>query len=65
MFGRLQHPKNGVRYLENIFQTLEPLFPHKEAFFTKVVKANIIAFIKTKKMRPVLSLNKKMSAIKP
>ena len=26
IFGRLQHPKNEVRYLENIFFRLEKLF---------------------------------------
>ena len=48
IFGRLQHPKNEVRYLENIFfQTFKAFFTHKRVFFTKVVKANIIAYIKT------------------
>ena len=40
------------KYWKYIFQTLEAIFP----FFTKVVKANIIAFIKTKILRPVLSV---------
>ena len=52
IFGHLQHPKNKVRYLENIFfQTLEAFFTHKGVFFTKVTKANIIAFLKTKVLR--------------
>ena len=38
------------------FQTLEAIFPYKGVFVTKVVKANIIAFIKTKILRPVLSV---------
>ena len=38
------------------FQTLEAIFLYKGVFFTKVVKANIIAFIKTKILRPVLSV---------
>ena len=29
IFGRLQYPKNELRYLENIFQTLEAIFPYK------------------------------------
>ena len=57
IFGRLQHPKNKVRYLENIFfHTLEAFFPHKGVFVTKVMKANIIAFTKTKILRPVTSM---------
>ena len=56
IFGRLQHLKNKVKFTEYIFQTLEAIFPYKGVFFTKVVKANIIAFIKTKILRPVLSV---------
>ena len=37
IFGCVQHPNNGVRYLENFFQTLG-------TFLTKVIKANIIAY---------------------
>ena len=33
-FGHLQHPKNEVRYLENIFfQTLKAFFPMRGCFF--------------------------------
>ena len=57
IFGCLQRPKKEVRYLKNIFfQTLEAFFPHKGVFVTKVMKANIIAFIKTKILRPVTSM---------
>ena len=57
IFGRLQHPKNEVRYLENIFFRLKKrFFTYKGVFFTKATKANIIAFIKTKILRPVLSV---------
>ena len=42
--------KNEVRYLEIDFRSH---FPYKGVFFTKVVKANIIAFIKTKILRPL------------
>ena len=57
IFGRLLHPKNEVRYLENIFFRLKKrFFTHKGVFFTKATKANIIAFIKTKILRPVLSV---------
>ena len=57
IFGRLLHPKNEVRYLENIFFRLKKGFlPIRECFFTKATKANIIAFIKTKILRPVLSV---------
>ena len=51
IFGHLQHSIHTYeeRYFENIFfQTLEAIFPCKGVFFTKVVKVNIIAFIKTK-----------------
>ena len=48
--------KWGEIYWKYIFQTLEAIFPYKGVFFTKVVKANIIAFIKTKILRPVLSV---------
>ena len=37
----------------------EAIFPYKGVFFTKVVKANIIAFTKTKILRPILSVKKK------
>ena len=37
-----------------IFQTLDAIFPYKGVFVTKVVKANIIAFIKTEILRRVL-----------
>ena len=47
--------KWGEIYWKYIFQTLEAIFPYKGVFFTKVVKANIIAFIKTKILGPVLS----------
>ena len=57
IFGRLLHPKNEVRYLENIFFRLKKrFFTYKGVFFTKATKANIIAFIKTKILRPVLSV---------
>ena len=57
IFGRLLHPKNEVRYLENIFFRLKKrFFTVKGVFFTKATKANIIAFIKTKILRPVLSV---------
>ena len=56
IFGHLQHLKNEVRYLENIFFRLEKHFPHKGVFFTKVTKASIIAFIETKILTPVLSV---------
>ena len=53
IFGRLLHPKNEVRYLENIFfQTSEAFFLHKGGFVTKVIKANII----TKILGPDLSV---------
>ena len=53
IFGRLQHPKNEVRYLENIFfQTSEAFFSYKGVFVTKVIKANII----TKILGPDLSV---------
>ena len=43
IFCHLQHPKNEVRYFENIFFTLLKQFFHiRGVFFTKVVKANII-----------------------
>ena len=54
IFGCLQHP--GEIFGEYIFQTLEAFFTHKGVFFTKATKANIIAFIKTKILRPVLSV---------
>ena len=54
IFGRLQFPKNEVRYLENIFLRLYKRFlPIRQ-----VMKANIIAYIKTKFLRPVLSVKK-------
>ena len=57
IFGRLLHPKNEVRYLENFFSDLRSVFfTYKGVFFTKATKANIIAFIKTKILRPVLSV---------
>ena len=43
-----------MRYLEIDFRSH---FPYKGVFFTKVVKANIIAIIKTKMLRPVFSVN--------
>ena len=43
IFGRLLHPKNEVRYLENFFSDLRSVFfTYKGVFFTKVTKANII-----------------------
>ena len=48
--------KWGEIYWKYIFQTLEAIFPYKGVFVTKVVKANIIAFIKTKILRPVTSM---------
>ena len=48
--------KRGEIFEEYFFQSLEAFFPHKGVFFTKVVKANIKAFIKTKILRPVLSV---------
>ena len=48
--------KWGEIYWKYIFQTLEAIFPYKGVFFTKVVKANIIAFIKTNILRPALSV---------
>ena len=48
IFGRLQHLKNGVKYTIYIFQTIEAIFPYKGVFFTKVVKAKILGFIRTK-----------------
>ena len=48
VFGRLQHPKKGEIFGEYLFQILEVFFPHEGMFVIKVVKANIIAFIKTK-----------------
>ena len=53
IFGCLQHPKNEVRYLENIFSDFRSVFFHLRFFFTKVLKTNIIAFIKTKIAKPV------------
>ena len=50
--------KRGEIFGEYFFQTLEAFFPHKGVFVTKVMKANIIAFIKTKILRPVLSVKK-------
>ena len=44
-----------------IFQTLEAIFPYKGVFFTKVVKANIIAFIKTNILRPAFSVKNPLS----
>ena len=39
IFGRLLHPKNEVRYLENIFFRLKKrFFTYKGVFFTKVLK---------------------------
>ena len=35
-------------YGEYFFQAVEAFFPHKGVFFTKVIKAKIIAFIKAK-----------------
>ena len=35
IFGRLQHPKNKVRYLENFFPTLEAFFPYTGGFSQK------------------------------
>ena len=32
IFGRLQFPKNEVRYLENIFSDFRSVFPHKVVF---------------------------------
>ena len=48
--------KRGEIFGEFFFQTLEAFFPHKGVFVTKVMKANIIAFIKTKILRPVTSM---------
>ena len=57
IFGHLQHLKNEVRYLENIFfSDFKSIFPYERVFFTKVLKTNIIAFIKRKILRPVLSV---------
>ena len=36
-------------------QTLEAFFPIRGCFFTKVIKANTMAFIKTKFLRSVFS----------
>ena len=38
IFGRLQHPKNKVSYLENIFffQALEAFFPHRGCLSQKL-----------------------------
>ena len=56
IFARLQHPKNVVRYLQNIlFRFPKRFFTHKWVFFTKVIKANIIAPT-MKFLRPVLSV---------
>ena len=52
IFGRLQHPKMRWDILKYIFRTSEAIFPYKGVFFTKVVKANIIAFIKMRILRP-------------
>ena len=48
IFGRLQHPKNEMRYLENIFSDLRSVFLYEGVFFflPKVIKANITAFIR-------------------
>ena len=57
IFGRLQHPKNEVRYYDNIFFRL-----YLEAFFSisgclvLVINANIIAFTKAKIWAPGLSV---------
>ena len=59
MFSPLQHPKNEVNFLENIFQNLETFYPC--GIFTKLTKVSIVAFIKTKILRPVLSLKKNPS----
>ena len=57
IFGRLQHPKKeGEIFGEYLFQTLEAFFPHKGIFVIKVLKANIIAIIKTKILRLVSSV---------
>ena len=56
IFGCLQHPKKEVRYLENIFVRLQKRFSHLRFFFTKVLKTNIIAFIKTKIAKPIFSV---------
>ena len=56
VFSPLQHPKNEVKFLENIFLTLETFSPW--GIFTKLTKVSIVAFIKTKILRPVLSLKK-------
>ena len=54
--NQVLHPKIDVRYLENIFSDFRSVFPHKGVFVTKVIKANIIAVIKTKNLRPDLSV---------
>ena len=45
--------KIGEIFGELLFQTSEVFFPFKKVFVTKVIKAYIIAFIKTKILRPV------------
>ena len=39
--------------MENNFLGSRSGFPHKGVFLTKVIKASIVAFIKTKILRPV------------
>ena len=42
--------------MENIFSDFRNVFPHKGVSFTKVIESNIVAFIKTKILRPILSM---------
>ena len=56
IFGRLQHPKNEVRYLENIFSDFRSVFPHQGVFVAKVIKANIMAIIEVKILGPNFSV---------
>ena len=56
IFGRLQHPKNEVRYLENIFSDFRSVFPHQGVFVAKVIKANIMAIKEVKILGPIFSV---------
>ena len=42
IFSPLQHAKNEVKYLENIFSDFISVFPHMGVLVTTLVKANII-----------------------
>ena len=51
-----QHLKNRWDICKIFFQTLDAIFSYKRVFFTNVQKANIVAFIKTNFLVPILSV---------